>query len=585
MVIHRFFAPFKTLRGRLVSLICFATLPAFLFTFYVANTERTSVLKRVEKDAFLLAQLASREHAHQMEGAKALLIRLGDMLGHAPRLGAQNWCPKFLPPLLAGYPQFTTIGVLAPSGDLICSAYPVIGHINMKSNSAFLRALGSTNVEIGDYTVGPVINRPLIHMAYAIRNQANVPQVVVFVGLELRWLAELTKQAELPPEYSLLIADQHGQVLIHSGGGIKSAQDGILPFTTLTELAGNGQRSIVVKMPGIGKKLLVAAPLSKIAGVSIIAALPLDYIFGPANYAFLRTVLALSFLTLFTIACTLFAAEISVLRILRQLTGTVRHFGAGNVAARMSISPNHGELTELARAFNTMANDIETRQREALEIQNQLRALSHRLVLAREDEAGRIARELHDELGQVLTSVKIDLISARVPTAELSARIDEAVNVVRRVSSDLRPAVLDRLGLVPALEWLTREYEARTSLAVMLEIDHVVGPIDWPISITIFRIVQEAFTNILRHANATEVCVNLCCAADEFVLTVRDNGSGIDAATLDNVCSLGLLGMKERTSLVNGQFEICSNVDQGTTITIRIPKTETDKKNVTHSSC
>lgn len=590
---RRFLALFTTLRGRLVLLVCFATLPALLFTFYAASNERSAVLQRTEKEALLLAQLASREHAHQMEGAKALLQRLGRVLADDLPGPPRDACPEFFPALLAGYPQFTTIGILATDGSLSCSAYPAPAAVNMKENPAFVRALASREVEVGDYTIGPIVGRPVIHMAYALRDGAGAVRRVVFVGLDLQWLTRLAEQAALPAEYSLVIADAHGRILAHSGAQLGSAKDGASPISGFAELAAQ-RKALVLNVENLGPRFFVGAPLRGIAGVSVIAGLPYDRVYGEANRVFYRTALGLSLLTLLTIGCALVAAELSVLRVLRLLSRTARLFGAGDLSARAAVSAGRGELTELTGAFNSMAEALEARQREAAETQAQLRALSRRLVLAREEEAGRIARELHDELGQVLTSVKVDLANlkqGRAPggggleasVAELSERIDGAVSFVRRVSSDLRPAVLDRLGLTAALEWLVRDQEARTSLAVVLEIDRVEEPVDGLVSITLFRIVQEALTNIIRHANATEVGIDLR-GGDGFLLTVRDNGKGIDPAAAGDARSLGILGMKERALLVGGELRIEGRAGEGTTIVVRIPNPQPGEHDVAHPS-
>jgi signal transduction histidine kinase len=292
------------------------------------------------------------------------------------------------------------------------------------------------------------------------------------------------------------------------------------------------------------------------------------------------------------------AAEISVLRVLRALSRTARRFGEGDLAARAEVPPGRGELTELTQAFNAMADALGARQREALEGQGQLRALSQRLAVAREAESGRIARELHDELGQVLTSVKMDVATLervltpadsasaaealRSRSAELSQRIDDAVGFLRRVSSDLRPPVLDRLGLVAALEGLARDLEMRSRLAVVLDVNDVREPVDWLVSITVFRIVQEALTNVVRHADATEVAIDLRGTDEALVLRVRDNGKGIGSSGGVDARWLGIHGMRERCLLVGGTFDISGKPGRGTTIVVRIPHGDPSESHGAH---
>lgn len=580
----RLLAVFGTLRGRLVLLVCFATLPALLFTFYAADAERTAVLRRIEKEALLLAQLASREHAHQLEGAKSLLVKLGRGLQAAPGGPEGGRCPAFLPALLAGYPQFTTIGLLSVDGRLLCSAHPAPGPVSFAGNVALERALRSRGVEAGEYTLGPIVGRPVLHLAYAVRAPGGEPLQVVFVGLDLQWLDQLAQQAGLPPGYALLIVDRAGRILGRSADATWPASaEGAAP-ALLRAVRAPGPVSADVA--GIGRRFLVAAPMRGVPEVSVVASLPFAQVHGEANRAFYRTVAGLGLLTALTIACVLFAAELTVLRVVRQLSRAARQFGAGDLSARAEASPGVGELAELTRAFNGMAEALEARQREAAEAQARLRALSQRLAVAREAEAEHIARELHDELGQVLTSVKVDLATlhrACLPAgdgpgaalqaglAELNQRLDDAVGFVRRVSSDLRPPVLDRLGLGAALEALARELEGRTRLAVVLDVE-VAEPVGWLSAITLYRIVGEALTNVVRHAGATEVSVDLREGEGSYRLTVRDDGRGIARGEAEDPRSLGILGMKERCLLVGGTFSISGEPGAGTTIVVTIPR-------------
>ncbi len=581
MPMGRLLAAFRTLRGRLVLLVCFATLPALLFTFYAASTERTAVLRRIEKEALLLAQLASREHAHQLEGARGLLQRLGRVL---EPVGAEDGaCPELLPALLAGFPQLTTIGILAPDGRLLCSARPAPAALSFAGNAALERALRSAEVEVGEYAVGPVVGRPVLHLAQAVRGPDGAVLRVLFVGLDLQWLDQLARRAELPADYALLIVDRNGRVLGGSADAASPAQAGAPALAKVVEGEGT-----VLEVAGAGRRFLVAAAMRGVPDVSVVASLPYERVYGEANRAFYRTVAGLSLLTILTIACVLLAAEVSVLRVLRLLSRTAQRFGAGDLGARAEVASGHGELTELILAFNAMAGALAERQREATESQGRLRALSHRLVVARESEAAAIARELHDELGQVLTSVKMDLAAIhreylpqagegaadalRARLGELDRRLEHAVGFVRRVSSDLRPPVLDRLGLAAALEGQVRELEQRTSLAIVLDVDPAVEPIEWLASITIFRIVREALTNVVRHAGATEVSIDLRATEAAHVLAIRDNGKGIGPWEAEDARSLGILGMQERCLLVGGTFEIKGAPGGGTTIVVTIPR-------------
>jgi signal transduction histidine kinase len=580
-----FFTVFLTLRGRLILLVCFATVPAILFIFIVAERERESTLLRMETEARHLGSLASREHAHQINGGKRLLRRLGDGIECDGLTSAtEQTCPGYLPALLSGLPQFANIGVASAHGEILCSAAHIQHAASLRTNTAFERALESADVEVGTYAVG-FVGRPVLHMAYAARSDSQPPCAVAFVALELGWLDDLAHQANLPADYSLLITDRTGHVLARSGAALPDfiAEIGRTD-PTLAEAIHRPRGAVVQIGSPPTTRYFVATPMDGIEGFFVVAGLPYERVQGTANRVFQRTLIGLILVTILAIASAIFAAELSVLRVLRALTRAVRRFGAGDLSARAPIPGSHGELRELAVSFRNMADALTARQKEAREAQEGLRALSHRLQVVRDEEAGRIARELHDELGQVLTGLKMELVrvrrvyagSAQSPAgeqviAEMSDQIDGAIDAVRRLSSELRPPVLDRLGLASAIDWLVHDCEAKSGISVVLHVDLEERTIDSLVSTTVFRIIQEALTNVVRHAGATEVSIDLIETADSLHLSICDNGKGLDRAAAEGPRSLGILGMEERARLLGGTFQIEGAPGRGTTITADVP--------------
>ena len=235
--------------------------------------------------------------------------------------------------------------------------------------------------------------------------------------------------------------------------------------------------------------------------------------------------------------------------------------------------------------------DITERKRAQEERQHslvQLRALAARMQTVREDERTRVAREIHDDLGSELTSLKWDAetlgetLSAGVNESQFAAvrekletivkRIDATFGIARRIASDLRPSMLDDLGLVEAIEWQAQQFQARTGIPCNVDcVLEKIVPLNREQSTAFFRIFQEALTNILRHAEATKVDVTIVDDGGEFVLTISDNGRGITEDEKSGRLSLGLLGMQERAHLLGGTIDITSAAGKGTVITARIP--------------
>ena len=213
-----------------------------------------------------------------------------------------------------------------------------------------------------------------------------------------------------------------------------------------------------------------------------------------------------------------------------------------------------------------------------------LRALAVHLQSVREEERIHIAREIHDELGQALTGLKFDLNSFakgfQADSAEsraekekaLCVAIDRIINSVRRISSGLRPEVLDEIGLGAALEWQAREFQRRTGIRCQLKIDPAFTDPDKERSTALFRIYQELLTNVARHANATRVNVSLA-DGETLALTVEDNGRGIREDELNGTRSLGFLGLRERVLAFGGTIEVKGDEGKGTRVSVSIPMT------------
>lgn len=232
-------------------------------------------------------------------------------------------------------------------------------------------------------------------------------------------------------------------------------------------------------------------------------------------------------------------------------------------------------------------------ERELLESREQLRELSAHQQAVREEERTRIARELHDELGQMLTGVKLDAmwLASRLSgeradvtdkVGSMSKLIDDTLDAMRRVAADLRPVMLDDLGLTAAVEWLSEEFGKRTGISVHLEVEVEVecGSCNYrgegcclnsEVSTAAFRIVQECFTNVARHAEAEHVLISLDCHDDKLMLLLSDDGKGMPAPGENKRNSYGVIGMRERAHNLGGRLHLLSIPGEGTTVVAIIP--------------
>jgi signal transduction histidine kinase len=211
-----------------------------------------------------------------------------------------------------------------------------------------------------------------------------------------------------------------------------------------------------------------------------------------------------------------------------------------------------------------------------------IRRLATHLEQVREDERIRIARDLHDELGQQLTVLKLDISWMRKKISgkeemiqqkitELLSTVDNTIKTVRRISTELRPSVLDDLGLVAAMEWQSNEFEKRTGIETNLnsEIKELKLPVK--IATGLFRIFQESLTNVARHADATSVNALLGIENGKIRMQIVDNGKGFDQQTIENKKTLGILGMRERAKIMGGEYSIESLHGRGSVIEVKVP--------------
>lgn len=224
---------------------------------------------------------------------------------------------------------------------------------------------------------------------------------------------------------------------------------------------------------------------------------------------------------------------------------------------------------------------------------SQAQVLSSHAERMREEERHRIGQEIHDNLGGILAYLKLDLTRLRnavvaektgASRLQLRKRIDtmvdaanNAIATVQRVGMELRPVVLEQYGLAAAIEWQATEFERRTGICCGMKSNLKAERFEQYREVLMFRIVQEALTNVVRHARATEVTIELMSQQGKLSLMIEDNGMGIPPHALTNPKSMGLMAMKERSRLAGGDLSICPSDGKGTALRLRIPMKATDK--------
>ncbi|HEY3290756.1 MAG TPA: PAS domain S-box protein [Anaerolineae bacterium] len=243
--------------------------------------------------------------------------------------------------------------------------------------------------------------------------------------------------------------------------------------------------------------------------------------------------------------------------------------------AEVKLSP----LTNgLVKIYSAVIHDITGRKAE----ENKLHDLTARLLSIREEERLQVSRAIHDELGQALTGLKMDVAwlqrhltreqaDALAKTEAMVKLIDDTIQSVRHISAQIRPAILDDIGLTAAVEWQLKEFESRTGIQCVYSRGPEEMALDGDIATTAFRIFQEALTNVARHASATRIVTSVQVIGDTLMMCVQDNGRGITDGEISSPKSLGLMGMLERAHLMHGEVQVRGMPGQGTTVVLQLP--------------
>ncbi len=251
------------------------------------------------------------------------------------------------------------------------------------------------------------------------------------------------------------------------------------------------------------------------------------------------------------------------------------------------VAERTADLAQMNEALQLINEALHREVAERRRIEENLRALSARLQQVREAERTRIAREIHDDLGQMLTALMMDLSWLEDKVAkpreiatlnqltekieQMSKLVGKTMDSVRTIAAELRPGVLDELGLKAAIEWQCADFHKRTGIncELLTELEEVA--LDRQSATAVFRILQESLTNVQRHAKATAVMLELDVQSDNLVLEIRDNGRGITEAEMTDPRALGILGMRERAGVVGGTIDINGAEGEGTRVTVRMP--------------
>jgi signal transduction histidine kinase len=571
---------FCGLRFRLLLLVLLVCSPLVALTVHRSSEEKRRQTSNWQQRAERTAQLAAREEKEMVGATRQLLLAVAE--SSAVRSGDQPAVRRLLEELLATYPRYSNFGYLNAKGKLVASAAPA-PKINFAQQVFFRRAVATATFSSGRFNRIPG-RRPTLDFGYPTYDENNNLTGVLFASLDLRWIDQFGSQiaTQIPRGAVWIEIDPVGRVLARHPS--PEAHVGrVLTNQALAQAAWNSRGSVATLEDSQGTEMFVAfAPRESqlldqsVAGILMI---PKDTLFRSANRALVRNLQWLAAATGLAMLLGWLGSYFLVLKPIKSLVDTSTKLAAGDLTVRTGLRHGRDELGQLTRTFDRMVEALENRENERLRTSKKLQVLSHRLVEVQESERRHIARELHDEIGQALTAAEMNLQAAlqspRAPNLErrLSASmeaIEQVIEQVHNLSLNLRPSMLDDLGLEPALRWLTRRQAELAGVQAEFHADHLEDRLHPIVETECFRVAQEALTNIVRHASAKKIVVSLVRTNSHLHLRVRDDGVGFDVAKRRNEAvgggSLGLLSMEERAVLAAGGLELRSSPGQGTEV-------------------
>lgn len=572
---------FSGLRFRLLLLVVLACAPLVALMLHTAGEDRQRAKTAWRQRSQRVLQLAGRQEEDVVASARQFLLAISES-SSVRSFDAQR-CKVWLDELVATYPRYSNLGVMSSAGQVLVSSKPLPTSADQSRLSLLRQTLATRGFTIGDVSTGGADRHATVNFGYPVLDPSGQAPAVVFAELSLdRLVAGPELRAQLSRGATWVEFDRKGIILARfpkpeDWVGRRLADPSLLS-TVLSQPEGVVEAA---DPEGVQRFYAFGSRRSQLAAgeVATLLGVPKQNLFADADRLLRRNLSWLGIAAGLALFLGWAGSQFLVLQPVRELAKSTARLAAGDLTARAGAPYTRDELGQLTMAFDQMAQALEQREQEQLRATEKLQVLSRRLVEVQEAERRHIARELHDEIGQSLTAAEMNLQAAmRSPgAAALKGRLAESIQAIERVleqvhdlSLNLRPSMLDDLGLEPALRWYTQRQAALTGMKAEFRAPQLEGRLDPMIETECFRVAQEALTNVVRHARARAVTVELSRQNGQLHLSVRDDGIGFDVGGSRGkaVCgaSLGLLSMEERASLAGGGVDLNSAPGCGTEV-------------------
>lgn len=579
------------IRRQLLVIILLLMLPIVTFVAYIGIQLRRDAIKAATAATGEMADSIAAEVRQLVAGSQQLASALSQLHD------VQHPDPASLRPLLARIlrlnPQYVNIAITDHNANIWVSGHPVLDLYSVSDRRYFKKTASTGNFSSGEYVVGRITGKPTFGLGYPLFNAQGNFNGIISITLDLNNLTRLSAQDNFPAKTSIVLLDHQGTILSRTLNN--EAYRGKRFKKELFERIENLDDRSTFRAHGIDgierfsshRKLRLEGETKPYlyirAGISVEDALI------KSN----RILLISSAVSVIAIGAAFVFAWLlgkrSVVDCVNALEVASRRVAEGDLQVRVADTVSGGELGRLAKTFDFMAQRLAQREqdmnqaREALlASRNMLQQLNHRLETARELERKHLAREIHDVMGQSLTALILNVTwmieHSALQTADSLDRateilnlIDTLTNVVHSITAELSPPLLEQ-GLAAAIEWHAREFERRSGISCVTMLDERSSLLlNNEVETLLFRIVQEALTNVVRHAGASEISISLCTAPGAVILEVADNGTGIVEESISSPIAFGLLGMRQRAQMCGATFTILGAPGRGTIVKLEVP--------------
>jgi signal transduction histidine kinase len=568
------------LRGRILLLVLVALTPPTIIAVAVAVEERNEARAHAQRDVLDTARLVSADVGRVIGSTATFLDAVSEDLA---RRRSRNHCERLLALVPRSTDRYASVGVASPDGRVFCGTtlngfITPMDPVDVSGKTWFRAAQRSGGFLLGDYGMDPFSGVGVLMASHPIRSRPGGRPGVLFAAIDVRRLADATAFADAPSGTTFVLVDHRGTLIARAPAipgliGHRLA-DRPLIETVLSRREGSAE---VEGLDGV-RRIQGFAPVGGRAGERLFIAAGRESaaVFADPNGDLRRFLLLALLGMVLALALSYLATKLLLQRWASSVVDAARRFGAGDLTARAPVPRGLGELTDVANALNSAAEDIERRQAEQAE-------LLAELVAAEEETRRRIAADIHDDTAQAVAAaaLRIDALIgdlsdpvARETAANAREALTEANKRLRRLLFELRPPALDEAGLAAALESYLTDGFSHDGLDWRVE--NRLGEEPSPgVRAILYRVALEALTNVRKHSSASLVEVVLERRGSGVALRVRDDGRGFDLPAPDAPAEpghIGIVTMRERAEAAGGRFALESRPGVGTTVDFWMPE-------------